>query len=79
MKGSGPRSDQIHRHARGRATKQRAGPEYPMAATCGHDRNALESRHEKVAALAFSLVFRRGGVYYGKGFPPDGGALQLSY
>jgi len=25
------------------------------------------------------FVFRRGGIYYGKGFPLDGGALQVSY
>ena|SRR5215813_12107798 len=68
MKGWRPRSDQIHRHARGRATKQQARPAYPMAATCGHYRDARERRPEKVAALAFSLYSDAAAFITGKAF-----------
>ena len=68
MKRSRTRSDQIHRHARGRATKQRAGPTYPMAATCDHYRNARERRPEKVAALAFSFYSDAAAFITGKAF-----------
>jgi len=63
----------------GRATKQLAGPAYAMAATSGHYSNARERRPEKIGSAGVLFVFRRGGVYYGKGFPLDGGALQLGY